>query len=88
MHTCDNKKCINPLHLKEGTFKKNSEDMVMKNRQAKGEKNGGGKKLTTIKVREIKKLIPILSLQKIADKYNVSKKMILYIKQGKKWKDA
>jgi predicted XRE-type DNA-binding protein len=32
MHICDNPKCINPDHLKAGTFKENSQDMSRKGR--------------------------------------------------------
>jgi len=32
MHTCDNPKCINPEHLRAGTFKDNSQDMAQKGR--------------------------------------------------------
>lgn len=86
MHKCDNPKCINPLHLEAGNNKKNAEDMVKKNRQCYGEKNKGGNKLNEIQVKQIKSLIPTMSLQKIANQFNVSKKMILLIKQGKRWK--
>ena len=88
MHTCDNKKCINPGHLVAGTFKKNSEDMVKKNRQAFGIKNGGGVKLNDIKAKEIKNLLSEneLSLNEIGKKFGVSKRTILFIKQGKHWK--
>lgn len=87
MHTCDNLNCINPDHLKEGTNKDNSQDMVNKNRQAIGENNGGGVKLNSYKVIEIKqKLLEGDSLRKLAKEYSVDKKTILNIKQGKKWK--
>ena len=84
MHTCDNPSCINPQHLIAGTVKENALDMVRKGRQPSG--NMGKRKLTEEQVRDIKRLIPKLSLQKIADKYNISKKMVIYIKQGKKWR--
>lgn len=35
-HMCNNPKCINPEHLKEGTHSENMNDMVMSNRQARG----------------------------------------------------
>jgi len=88
MHTCDNPSCINPSHLFPGDTKSNSIDMVKKGRSPKGlNQFTGGTKLNKEKVKEIKELIPKIALQKIADKYNVSKKLILLIKQGKRWKD-
>lgn len=35
-HTCDNGRCINPQHLVVGTQADNIQDMVDRNRQAKG----------------------------------------------------
>lgn len=36
MHSCDNKTCVRPSHLRAGTQKENIEDMIRKGRQARG----------------------------------------------------
>jgi hypothetical protein len=45
LHKCDNRACVNPLHLELGTHTKNMNDMAARNRAAKptGEKNGRAK---------------------------------------------
>ena len=32
MHTCDNRKCVNPEHLRHGSYADNNEDMTQKGR--------------------------------------------------------
>lgn len=39
-HSCDNRKCVNPLHLWIGTQRENLQDAMRKGRLASGEKNG------------------------------------------------
>lgn len=53
LHYCDNPPCIEESHLWAGTNQDNVNDMVSKNRQTHGERNGMFK-LTTQQVEEIR----------------------------------
>ena len=86
LHTCDNKRCINPEHLKLGTHADNSADMVSKKRQATGERCGNSK-LALYQVVEIRKLYKELSSRKVAIMYNISKTNVLDIWKNKIWRD-
>jgi predicted glycosyltransferase involved in capsule biosynthesis len=48
MHTCDNRMCINPTHLKAGTLAQNNLDMTIKGRNR-------GRVLTPQEVAKIRK---------------------------------
>jgi hypothetical protein len=43
LHLCDNRKCMNPEHLRLGTSQENVADKVSKDRQAKGERSASAK---------------------------------------------
>jgi len=57
LHSCDNCKCCNPLHLREGNQQENMNDKVLRNRQSRtrtqGETNASCK-LTEVQVLEIR----------------------------------
>lgn len=83
-HTCDNRWCINPAHIIEGTFEDNNRDKVERNRGFRpiGGKNGSAK-LTESDVRiirESKEPYPILS-----SRFGVAKATICRAKNRASW---
>lgn len=94
MHKCDNPKFVNPMHLQLGTHKENMEDMVSKNRQAKGDSfskrnpakgsRNGLSKLTEHQAMEIFK--DTRSQRSIAQQYGISQAVVHNIKSMKTWK--
>ena len=86
-HTCDNRSCVNPLHLFLGTDKDNMDDMCKKGRGAVGEKNGKHK-LTENQVIEIReKYVPhVYTLAMLAKEYGVAQVTIYLIVTYINWK--
>ena len=86
MHSCDNPACVNPAHLSIGSNKDNSQDAVRKGRNAYGERNGGGRKLTETKVRLIKELLcDGWSCNDVAKYFEVSSQTAKAIRRGRIW---
>ena len=84
LHICDNPPCCNWRHLWLGTNADNSADMVAKNRQAKGEKQGSAK-LTEEQVYAIR--VDSRSHRTLAAEYEISKTQIGRIKRNERWKE-
>ncbi len=86
LHSCDNARCVNPEHLREGTQSDNIKDKVSRIRQAKGEKNGISR-LTEQQVLCIIEEYKIgnTSHAKLGKKYGVSRTAIKYILDGRNW---
>jgi hypothetical protein len=74
-HSCDNPLCVNLNHLFLGTPKENSQDMVIKERQCKGNKHGNIK----ISTNDLYDLIEnidngsLINIDQILHKYNITK---------------
>ena len=90
LHSCDNPKCVNVQHLREGTHQDNSNDKVSRGRQAflKGEKNGQSK-LKRYQVDEIRAKINNMDLPitiaALAREYKVGEQTIRDIVQNRTW---
>ncbi len=87
-HACDNRSCVNPLHLFLGTHQDNMDDMKKKGRSPNfvGENNGRAI-LSKENVADIKNSIKNgVSNRFLSEKYNVSNQTISSIKHGLIWK--
>jgi len=93
LHSCDNRKCCNPYHLREGTQKENVADAINRNRwigaptDKKGEENGSSKLMEqqVIEIRQ-KYISHKYPQYKLADEYGVSKTLIGNIIRKECWK--
>ena len=87
LHSCDNRKCVKPSHLREGTRQENMDDMKSRNRQAKGETSGQSK-LTenqVLEIREKYETIEDCTHKALADEFGVSQMAISLIINKKRW---
>jgi hypothetical protein len=86
LHKCDNRRCVNPDHLFEGTAQDNANDMVQKGRSTVGEVNPASK-LNKKDVTEIRKLYSTgnHSQRELAGIYGVSQMQISYVTRRKQW---
>lgn len=90
-HTCDCQTRVNPAHLFLGIPVANSSDMVVKGRQARGEKNARHK-LTAQQVRELRRLTHGKNLfgvrERLAKKFRVHVETISNIVHRRTWRTA
>lgn len=84
-HSCDNRRCVNPRHLRWGTRVENMQERDQRGRTLKGTDQWQAK-LTPGNVREIRRLLKTGSSQQvIADQFNVGRGAVQDIHKGKNW---
>ena len=86
-HTCHNRSCVNPDHLLTGSHADNSMDMVLANRQSKGEAHTVSKltESEVIAIRAERETLGTTYLN-LGEKYNVTAENISSIVNRKTWK--
>ena len=84
LHTCDNRRCVNPAHLVLGTTQENTDDMLCKGRdKVKGELHKNHK-LTEAQVTVIRADTRLQRI--IAKEYGVSQALVSALKNNKRWR--
>lgn len=83
-HRCDNPACCNPHHLFLGSHTDNVRDSIRKGRFARGRRQPRAK-LTVEAVRDIRARASTAGLEALADQYGVSKSLVCYVANRKKW---
>ena len=85
LHTCDNRKCVNPSHLFLGTHRDNDDDKMNKGRQSKGEQTGLAK-VNSAEVREIRATLKTgLTQEAVGAKYGLHQSQVSRIGRSKSW---
>jgi len=86
LHSCHNTLCVNPDHLRQGTVKENSNDMIAASRSLIGEKSRRAK----LKEQDVKKIKELdkqgFCRLSIAKQYGITRECISSIILGKSWK--
>ena len=87
-HSCDNPRCVNGWHFSTGSQFDNVQDILQRQRQASGERNGRVK-LTEAQVRDIRALAREHNLRGdvafVARAYGVSPAALMLVLPGETW---
>ena len=83
LHSCDNRRCVNPNHLFLGSYKDNTQDMM-----TKGRNKSRFAKTFYLSIKELNDIVSIYATGKflekeIAEKFGVSRHHVCMIVRGK-----
>lgn len=84
-HLCNNTRCVNPKHLRFGTYKEQSNDQKLAGTWTHGDTHGLAK-LTSEVVLKLREESNTRSQRYLARKYGISKANVYNIQQRKTWK--
>ena len=87
LHSCDNPSCVNPAHLHLGTQADNMREKMERGRSPSGEAHGRAK-LISKQVDQIRSSYASggVTKKQLADRFEVSRRQISDIVNGKSWK--
>jgi len=84
LHTCDNRACVNPEHLYEGTQRQNINDMIERKRHAYGERSPRATMSEATALKALR-LRGTMKVPRLARHLNVSTRAIQHIFQRESW---
>ena len=86
LHSCDNKLCVNPNHLRIGTHQENMDDGVARGSFPFGERNHNAKMTETVALEIIRLGRAGVSMIEIADRVGVCRSSAYQVLTGQQWR--
>jgi hypothetical protein len=84
-HSCGNRLCVNPAHLRWATFAENEADKELHGTRVRGDQHPSAK-LTDQDVRSIRTMIRNASYSKVASAFGISITLVFKIVHREAWK--
>jgi len=90
LHSCDNRLCVNPAHLRVGTFKDNVADMDERGRRVSNARRGAANPNTKMTERQIinirRDYVAGVPIKTILTRYRITKAAMNDYVSGKSWR--